>query len=85
MTTKTIPKQLGIVFIYYIRFENEIKVEIKKSVAAAEGSADILFLYYLDEMKNPNALATKLNQKGSASWLVPSSKSFGSAFLKADG
>ena len=41
-------------------------------MAAAEGSADILFLYYLDEMKNPNALATKLNQKGSASWLVPS-------------
>ena len=54
-------------------------------MAAAEGSADILFLYYLDEMKNPNALATKLNQKGSTSWFAPSSKSFGSAFLKADG
>ena len=33
-------------------------------------------------MKNPNALATKLNQKGSTSWHVPSSKSFSPGFFK---
>ena len=54
-------------------------------MAAAEGSADMLFLYYLDEMKNPNALATKLNQKGSASWHVPSRKNFSPGFLKRGG
>ena len=57
----------------------EIKVEILKIFVGCSKSrsgswTDIrkFLKYYLDGIKNAYALATKLNQYGSTSWLVPS-------------